>query len=162
MTTDDCETDQEEKVSGSGFVRLVLTNLFETIVDTDDRNQRSRTRTRSAHSGDSQFDYGFDVGIGPQSAEPERGNTPETLSASASTDHAATIHSIDEEHVITLDLPAADPTELSAGVDSDARDRTRWRGRIARSSSSRRPQSWNMTSNNGILDAVSTGEMPNE
>lgn len=151
MTTDDRETDQEEKVSGSGFVRLV-TNLFETIVDTDDRNQRPRTRTGSAHSGDSQFDYRFAVGIGSQSAEPERGNTPETLSASASTDHAATIHSIDEEHVITLDLPAAGPTELSAGIGSDARGRTRWRGRIARSSSSRRPQSWDMSSSNGILD----------
>lgn len=149
MTTVDRDTNQAERVNRLGFVRLVLTNLFETIVDTDDRNQRPRTRTGNAQSGNSQFDYRF--GIGPQSAEPERGNTPETLSASASTDHAATIRSIDGEYVITLDLSVADPTELSADVDSDARDRTQWRGRIACSSSSRRPQSWDISSNNAIL-----------
>lgn len=162
MTTDDQETNQEEKVSGSGFVRLLLTNLFETIIDTDDRNQRPRTRARSARSSNSQFDYGFAVGIGLQSAESEHDNTPETLSASASTDYAAIIHSMNEEYVTTFDLSAVDPPELSAGADSDACGQTRWRGRIARSSSARRPQSWDMSSNNCILDAASTGEKPNE
>lgn len=152
MTTNNYETDQEEKVSGQGLVYLILADLFDTIVDTDDRNQRPRTRIGSPHSDNLQFDYGFAVGIDLQSAEPERGNTSETLSASASPDHAATIHSIDEEYVITLDLPADDPTELSAGVDLDACDWTQWRDRIARSSFSQRPQSWNMLSNNNVLD----------
>ncbi len=136
--------------SAQSALRHSLTKWRKMLMTTDDRNQRPRTRTGGPHSGNS-FDYGFTVGIGPQSTEPERGNPPETLSASASTGHAAIIHSIDKGHAIMLDLLVADPTELSAGVDSDACNRTRWRGRIG-SSSLRRLQSRDISSNNNILD----------
>ncbi len=150
MTTDDSKANQEERVSECELVHIALTDLFETIVDTDDRNQRPRIRSRSAHSSNTMYDYEFVISIGPQSAE--RGNTPETLSASASTDHAVTIYSIDEDYEITLDLPIDNLTDLSTGVDSGTHNRIRWRDRIMRSSLSRRPRIWDTLFNTNTLN----------
>lgn len=118
MTSDDRDTDRTENRDTSGFVRTVLSDLFETIADMDDRNQRRRTGTGSARSGTSRFDYGFSIGIGPQA---EHGNTRETPPVAADADHAATVHPTEEGCVVTLDLPDIDPRKLSAGVDTSAR-----------------------------------------
>jgi HSP20 family molecular chaperone IbpA len=115
MPTDDRDTDG--LTNGEGFVRTILSDLFETIADMDERNQRQRSGTGSARSGDTRFDYGLSIGIGPQ-ADVERGtNTP----PAADTDHSAAVHETNGGWVVTLDLPDIDPRELSAGVDSSDR-----------------------------------------
>jgi HSP20 family molecular chaperone IbpA len=111
MSKDNHDTDETNE---SGFVRTVLSDLFETIADMDDRNQRRRTGTGSARSGNSRVDYGLSVGIGPQADIEQETETP----AAADTDHTAAVHSMDNGCVVTLDLPDIDPRELSAGVDA--------------------------------------------
>lgn len=108
MSQDDRDTDETNE---SGFVRTVLSDLFETIVDMDDRNQRRRTGTGSARSGNSRVDYGLSIGIGPQ-ADVERERSP-----AADTDHAASVSPTEGGCVVTIDLPDVDPRELAAGVD---------------------------------------------
>ena len=80
----------------------------------DERNGRRRTGTGTARSDNSRVDYGLSIGIGPQADIERETNTP----TAADTDHAATVHPMDEGCVVTLDLPDIDPHELSAGVDT--------------------------------------------
>lgn len=111
------DNDKSDEPDESGALRTILSDLFETIADMDERNGRRRTGTGTAQSDNARFDYGFSVGIGPQA---DRGGTSETQPAAADTDHAATVHSLDKGCVVTLDLPDIDPRELSAGVDRSA------------------------------------------
>ncbi|RJS97105.1 gas vesicle protein GvpH [Halococcus sp. IIIV-5B] len=111
MTSDDHDAERSD-AGGSGFVRTVLSGLFETIADMDERDQRRRSATGSGRSGSTRFDYGLDVGIGPgrdesQSRDPE-----------VETDYAASVNPTDEGCIVTLDLPDVDPRDLAAGVDS--------------------------------------------
>jgi HSP20 family molecular chaperone IbpA len=106
-------TDENDK----GFVRTVLTGLFETIAEMDERDQQRRSGRASARSGRARFDYGLDIGIGPPADVAEEASERPV----DDTDHAATVHSAGEGYVVTVDLPNVDPTELSAGVDESAR-----------------------------------------
>lgn len=118
MPSDDRDTDESEDMDKSGIVRTILSDLFETIADMDEQNQRRRSGTGSARSSNSRFDYGFSVGIGPPSEHIDATDADETPSALADTDHAATVHETEEGVVVTLDLPEVEPSELSAGVNS--------------------------------------------
>jgi HSP20 family molecular chaperone IbpA len=111
MSKDDRDTDETNE---SGFVRTVLSDLFETIADMDERNQHRRTGTGSARSPNSRVDYGLSIGIGPQ-ADVERETSP-----AADTDHAASVAPTEEGCVVTIDLPDIDPRELAAGIDGQA------------------------------------------
>jgi HSP20 family molecular chaperone IbpA len=111
MTADDSDTDGE--TNRSGVVRTILSDLFETIADMDERDER-RTGTGTAHSGNSRVDYGLSIGIGPQADIERETQTP----PAANTDHSAAVHETDKGCVVTLDLPDIDPRELSAGVDA--------------------------------------------
>ncbi|WP_435076950.1 gas vesicle protein GvpH [Halococcus sp. AFM35] len=104
-------TDNSDNDGKSGFVRTVLSDLFETITEMDERDQRRRTGTGSARSGTSRVDYGLSIGIGPQ-ADVERETSP-----AADTDHAASVSPTEDGCVVTIDLPDVDPRELAAGVD---------------------------------------------
>lgn len=113
MPTDDRDTDRES----TGFIRAVLSGLVETIADMDERDERRRTETGTAHGDTARFDYGFSVGIGPQTDGRDRAEPV----AAAETDHTTTVQSVDDGCVVTLDLPDVTPRELSAGVDGSAR-----------------------------------------
>ena len=112
--TDDHESDE----SNGGAIRTILTDLFESIAEMDERGERRRTGTGTTHSKNKRFDYGFTVGIGPQ-ADDERAGTDEP--SPDGTERAAVVHETDEGVVVTLDLPDVHPTDLSAGVDASAR-----------------------------------------
>ncbi|HET7324928.1 MAG TPA: gas vesicle protein GvpH [Halococcus sp.] len=112
------KNDNERANDNSGIIRTILSDVFESIADMDERNQRRRSATGSARRGRSRFDYGFSIGIGPQA--DERGDANRTP-ATADTDHSASIHETNEGAVVTLDVPDIDPRGLSAGVDSSAR-----------------------------------------
>ena len=113
MPTNDRDTGEPNE---SGALQTILSDLFETIVDMDEQNQRRQTGTGTVHGDNTQFDFGFSVTIGSQAGW---GETHETQSVSADTDHATTIHSTNEGYVVTVDLPDVDPPELSAGVDTN-------------------------------------------
>ncbi|WP_049998361.1 gas vesicle protein GvpH [Halococcus sediminicola] len=99
----------------SGFVRTVLTGLFETLAEMDERDQSRRSKSASAQSGDTRFDYGLSVGIGPQAET----TTTDERSPAADTDHATTVNPTEAGCTVTVDLPDVDPRELSAGVDGE-------------------------------------------
>lgn len=111
MTSDDRDEDTERP----GIVRTVLSGLFETIADMDERGQRRRSATGSGRSGTTRFDYGLDIGIGPGH---DSGANPARTEAEA--DYATTLQPLDDGYVVTLDLPDVDPHELVAGVDAES------------------------------------------
>lgn len=111
MTSDDRDAERND-ADGSGFVRTVLSGLFETIADMDERGQRRRSATGSGRSGNTRFDYGFDVGIGPGREADEGTRDPEV-----DADYTTALTRTDEGYVATFDLPDVDPRELAAGVD---------------------------------------------
>lgn len=112
MTSDD--RDEDTDAERPGIVRTVLSGLFETIADMDERGQQRRSATGSGRSGTTRFDYGVDIGIGP-GREADESRDP---AVESDREYAAAVSPTDEGCVVTLDLPDVDPTELAAGVDS--------------------------------------------
>lgn len=118
MPTDDRNgTDDGSK--GTGLIRTVLTDVFETIADMDSGERRRGLGT--AREGKTRFDYGFDVGVGSESRQTD--GDVRTLDGATGTepDHAAAIQPTKAGYVATIDLPDVDPSELAAGVNGDAR-----------------------------------------
>lgn len=111
MTSDKRDEDAERP----GIVRTVLSGLFETIADMDERGQRRRSATGSGRSGTTRFDYGLDIGIGPGKEADEATHDP---AVESDREYAAAVSPTEEGCVVTLDLPDVDPTDLAAGVDS--------------------------------------------
>ena len=111
MPTDD-RNENENGSKGAGFVRTVLTDLFETLADMDAGERRQGAGSR--REGRTSFDYGFDVGIGPGAGDS---STRRIEKPDPDVDSVAVVQPTESGHVVTLDLPDVDPRELSAGVD---------------------------------------------
>lgn len=110
-------SDNEEKDT-TKTIRTVLSALFESIAEMDEQDEQQRSGTGTARHSNKRFDYGFTIGIGPQSEET--GHERTESAPISDTDYATAIHETGEELVATVDLSETNPGDLSAGVDADA------------------------------------------